>query len=302
MSLITQAAAATKKRPREDGSEEASERERAGAKSAGKVTARGRELLLVKKMAEVEKQGYALAEPLGQGSYGFVVKARDRAGKVRAIKQIEHVCRDRSSALRCLREMSILRRLKHPNIVNLAEAFASGGASDGTIIRRLYLVFEYGGIDLSKLIRSQGAMELQDIRLMIRQLCTGVSFLHRACIIHRDLKPANILIDAGRGLQLKIADFGLARVLARDTARTICGEVLRVNQDDDMHSPSASDGKHDGRTVQRFQAAFEDGSLRSFSDPHTRTNPHRPVPTRTASVPSCLPKPVSFLGRVELNE
>ena len=56
---------------------------------------------------------------------------------------------------------------------------------------------------------------------MCRQMCAGLRFLHRACVIHRDLKPANILIDMERKFHLKIADFGLARVLDRCAA--VCG-------------------------------------------------------------------------------
>ena len=57
--------------------------------------------------------------------------------------------------------------------------------------------------------------------LYSRQLCAGLRFLHRACVIHRDLKPANILIDVERKYHLKIADFGLARVLDHDVAHTV---------------------------------------------------------------------------------
>lgn len=54
----------------------------------------------------------------------------------------------------------------------------------------------------------------------------GMRFLHRACVIHRDLKPANILIDVERKFHLKIADFGLARVLDSEVAQSVRGDIL----------------------------------------------------------------------------
>lgn len=241
---------ASQKRSRQDETREALSRQKARASVASKVTAKGREVIMIGKMREMETEtpGYSLVAPVGKGSYGLVIEARDRAGNVRAIKRLVEVCKARNSALQCLREMSILRRIKHPNVVNLIEAFAP----DDSLIQTLYLVFEFGGTDLSKLVRSQEAMGIEDIRHMIRQLCTGLSFLHRACVIHRDLKPANILIDTSRGLQLKIADFGLARVLAPDAAQAVCGEALH----EEMLSLSDEGAKQeDGRQVHTVAAS-----------------------------------------------
>jgi mitogen-activated protein kinase 1/3 len=172
---------------------------------------------------------YTLKRVLGAGAYGCVCQAED-AEDVKfpdvAVKRFEDVFISKTDALRILREISILRRLHHPNVVNLTNAFTPASADPLAPIRTLYVVFEYGGMDLQNLVRSACTLSLDEIRHMARQLCSGVAFLHRACVIHRDLKPANILVDMDRGLLLKIADFGLARVLDSEVAHTVRGDIL----------------------------------------------------------------------------
>ena len=173
---------------------------------------------------------YTLKKVLGAGAYGCVCQAEDEGdgseGKLVAVKRFEDVFISKTDALRILREISILRRLKHRNVVNLNNAFTPASAGDAGPLRTLYVVFEYGGMDLQKLVRSEHTLSLKEIRHVIRQLCAGMRFLHRACVIHRDLKPANILIDMERHYHLKIADFGLARVLDAEAARSVRGDIL----------------------------------------------------------------------------
>jgi serine/threonine protein kinase len=177
---------------------------------------------------EVPKR-YTLRRVLGAGAYGCVCQAEDAEDDKFpdvAVKRFEDIFISKTDALRILREISILRRLHHPNVVNLTNAFAPASADPLAPLRTLYVVFEYGGMDLQKLLRSPSTLSLDEIRHMARQLCSGVAFLHRACVIHRDLKPANILVDMDRGLLLKIADFGLARVLDSEVAQTVRGDIL----------------------------------------------------------------------------
>mmetsp|Transcript_52427 Transcript_52427/g.76763 ORF Transcript_52427/g.76763 Transcript_52427/m.76763 type:complete len:526 (-) Transcript_52427:283-1860(-) len=177
---------------------------------------------------EVPKR-YTLKKVLGAGAYGCVVQAEDSDDpdfKLCAVKRFEDVFISKTDALRILREISILRRLKHRNVVNLTNAFTPASADNSTSLRTLYVVFEYGGMDLQKLVRSEHTLNLKEIKHMCRQMCAGLRFLHRACVIHRDLKPANILIDMERKFHLKIADFGLARVLDSQVAHTVRGDIL----------------------------------------------------------------------------
>lgn len=101
-----------------------------------------------------------------------------------------------------LREISVLRQLKHPNIVELSDVIQSEG--------RLYLVFEFVDKDLKKYFEAcDGPLSPQLIKSYTFQLLRGLEYCHVRGVMHRDLKPQNILVS--RDGRLKIADFGLAR-------------------------------------------------------------------------------------------
>lgn len=101
-----------------------------------------------------------------------------------------------------LREIAVLRQLRHPNIVELNDVVQSEG--------RLYLVFEFVDKDLKKYFEaSEGPLAWQLIKSYTHQLLAGLEYCHVRGVMHRDLKPQNILVS--RDGRLKIADFGLAR-------------------------------------------------------------------------------------------
>ena len=101
-----------------------------------------------------------------------------------------------------LREIAVLRQLRHPNIVELNDVVQSEG--------RLYLVFEFVDKDLKKYFEaSEGPLSWQLIKSYTHQLLAGLEYCHVRGVMHRDLKPQNILVS--RDGRLKIADFGLAR-------------------------------------------------------------------------------------------
>eukprot|EP00927_Polykrikos_kofoidii_P079556 TRINITY_DN76337_c0_g1_i1.p1 TRINITY_DN76337_c0_g1~~TRINITY_DN76337_c0_g1_i1.p1 ORF type:complete len:394 (-),score=48.09 TRINITY_DN76337_c0_g1_i1:181-1362(-) len=142
---------------------------------------------------------------LGEGTYGTVYRARDKeSNTVVALKKVRiHSEKDgfpRSS----LREIRILRRLKHPNIVELKEVVC--GAKLGSV----FLVFEYCEHDVGALLdlmeRPFGQAE---VKCLVLQLLQAVEHLHKRFIIHRDIKLSNLLLN-NKGV-LKLADFGLAR-------------------------------------------------------------------------------------------
>ncbi|KFR17444.1 Cyclin-dependent kinase 3, partial [Opisthocomus hoazin] len=102
-----------------------------------------------------------------------------------------------------IREISLLKELKHPNIVRLLDVIDSE--------RKLCLVFEYLNQDLKQYMDScqNGQLPLGLVKNYLFQLLQGVNFCHVHRVIHRDLKPQNLLInEAGT---IKLADFGLAR-------------------------------------------------------------------------------------------
>lgn len=147
-------------------------------------------------------------EKIGQGTYSSVYRARDlRSGKMMALKKVRFDNFQPESVRFMAREITILRRLDHPNIMKL----------EGIITSRLscsiYLVFEYMEHDLAGLLSSPdvGFSESQ-IKCYMRQLLKGIEHCHSRGIIHRDIKTSNILVDNNG--RLKIADFGLANFAA----------------------------------------------------------------------------------------
>lgn len=145
-------------------------------------------------------------EKIGEGTYGIVYKARDKnTGKLVALKKIRPESENEGIPATTIREILLLKNLKHSTIINLIEVIQSDD--------KMYLVFEYVETDLKKLIddfssqRKRFSPEI--VRKMSQQLCTAVDFCHSKNIFHRDLKPQNILVDAD--FNIKLADFGLGR-------------------------------------------------------------------------------------------
>lgn len=113
--------------------------------------------------------------------------------------------RDTGTPSTAVREVSILRSLSHPNIVKLVEVIHSE--------KNLILVFEFLDQDLKNYLDSCGEIGLDEytIKSFLYQLLSGLAHCHRHRILHRDLKPQNLLINLEG--ELKLADFGLARVI-----------------------------------------------------------------------------------------
>ena len=147
---------------------------------------------------KLEKNG-----AVGEGTYGVVYKAKDRqTGDFVALKRIRLEVEDEGIPSTTLREISVLRQLKHPNIVELSDVIQSDG--------RLYLVFEFVDKDLKKFMEAyEGPLPSSMVKNYTHQLIKGLEFCHIRGVMHRDLKPQNILIS--RDGKLKLADFGLAR-------------------------------------------------------------------------------------------
>ncbi|NXY92748.1 CDK3 kinase, partial [Alcedo cyanopectus] len=143
-------------------------------------------------------------EKIGEGTYGVVYKARNkRTGQLVALKKI---CLDSDTEgvpSTAIREVALLKELKHSNIVRLLDVVHSQ--------KKLYLVFEYLNQDLKKYMDSSQTQEfpLSLVKNYLFQLLQGVSFCHSHRVIHRDLKPQNLLINEAGAI--KLADFGLAR-------------------------------------------------------------------------------------------
>jgi cyclin-dependent kinase-like len=166
---------------------------------------------------------YEVLGVVGEGAYGVVLKCRNKeSGEVVAIKKFkeeEAAAAEGDDALRktALREVKILRLLRHPNIVSLMEAFRRKG--------KLYLVFEYVERNLLEVLESnpQGLGD-EAVMLYVFQLCQAIHWCHSNNVIHRDIKPENLLINTRTKL-LKLCDFGFARVVTRSTREQLTDYV-----------------------------------------------------------------------------
>ncbi|KAG5439033.1 hypothetical protein PCANB_002365 [Pneumocystis canis] len=144
---------------------------------------------------------------IGEGTYGIVYRAKDkRNNTIVALKAVRIFDNDRYSGIpiTALREISLLRSLKHKNIISVLEV-AVGKALDD-----IYMVEEYCEQDMASMMDAVCVKYTQsEVKCLTKQLLEGVEYLHKQNIIHRDLKMSNLLLNA-KGI-LKIADFGMAR-------------------------------------------------------------------------------------------
>ncbi|KAL2331697.1 hypothetical protein Fmac_019278 [Flemingia macrophylla] len=142
---------------------------------------------------------------IGQGTYSTVYKARDVTHqKIVALKRVRFDKFDPESVKFMAREILVLRRLDHPNVLKLEGLITSQTS------RNLYLIFEYMEHDLTGLAYSTKFSEPQ-VKCYMQQLLSGLDHCHSRGVLHRDIKGSNLLID-NNGI-LKIADFGLANFI-----------------------------------------------------------------------------------------
>ncbi|XP_078441275.1 cyclin-dependent kinase D-1-like [Wolffia australiana] len=154
---------------------------------------------------------YLKREILGEGTYGVVFKAVDtKTGQIVAIKKIRLGAQKEGINFTALREIKLLKELKDPNIIELIDAFPHKD--------NLHLVFEFMESDLEAVIRDRNiVLSPADVKSFLQMTLRGLAFCHRKWVLHRDMKPNNLLI-ASDG-QLKLADFGLARIFGSPDRR-----------------------------------------------------------------------------------
>ncbi|RMZ72384.1 cmgc cdk kinase [Pyrenophora seminiperda CCB06] len=160
---------------------------------------------------------YETLNHIEEGSYGYVSRARSlTTSTIVALKKIKM---DPSSSsldgfpLTALREIHILQRCHHPNIVSLQEILAGDDPTE------CVLVMEFLEHDLKTLQEDmQEPFLASEVKTLVRQLASGLEYLHDNAIMHRDLKTSNILLN-NRGL-VKIADFGMARYIPPPSSST----------------------------------------------------------------------------------
>jgi len=176
---------------------------------------------------------------LGQGSFGRVVRAVDRAtGESCAVKIIDKSSVRQECARELAREVDILSSLSHPNIIHFLKTYETPTS--------LYLVMELvSGGTLTELLAVRKLTESEAARV-IKGILHAVAYLHSKDIVHRDLKPDNILIPSDFDLSLvKVIDFGLSDESSDATYRPMtseCGTLLFVAPEQIQH-------KHYGKAI-----------------------------------------------------
>lgn len=149
---------------------------------------------------------YSNIRQIGDGAYGVVCSALDTEYNhqvaIKKVAPFEHA----TFLQRTLREILILTRFNHENVIRICNIFCHPRLLDA---KEIYIVQGLMDTDLHKLLKQQ-TLSNEHICYFIYQTLRGLKYVHSANVIHRDLKPSNLLINTN--CDLKICDFGLARV------------------------------------------------------------------------------------------
>ncbi|MBP3954602.1 serine/threonine protein kinase [Gemmata sp. G18] len=161
---------------------------------------------------------YVVLDKIGEGGMGKVFRARHtRLDRTVALKVIRPgLVTNPTVRGRYAREVQATGKLDHPNIVRVDDA----GEVDG----KFYLAMEFvDGLDLARMIRDYGALEVTEVCEYARQAALGLQNAHEHGLVHRDIKPSNIVVAGERHLPqatepavVKVLDLGLARAIDPD--------------------------------------------------------------------------------------
>ena len=169
------------------------------------------------KQSEIKRR-YEIGDTLGSGNFAVVKKAvskQQTPGIPRdvAIKVIDKAKVDDMADIR--REIEIMSSISHPGVIKLFEIFDEP--------KKMHLVMELvTGGELFDRIVAKGSYTEADASVATKKLCEALAYLHSKQVVHRDLKPENILYESPHeDAALKIADFGLARVVSK-------GDMMKV--------------------------------------------------------------------------
>jgi serine/threonine protein kinase len=177
-----------------------------------------------------------ILELVGQGGMGAVYKARQtKLDRLVAVKLLPpEVARDSAFAERFMREARSMARLNHPHIVTVFDFGEAGGL--------FYFTMEFvDGKNLRQQLHS-GEVTAQAALRIVSQVCDALGYAHDEGIVHRDVKPENILLD--RKGRVKIADFGLAKLVGRSPAHLTLTGAREVMGTLHYMAPEQTEGSH----------------------------------------------------------
>ncbi|MGL5829449.1 MAG: serine/threonine-protein kinase, partial [Angustibacter sp.] len=166
--------------------------------------------------APVRLGPYRLAHRLGEGGMGVVHLAHDEQGRQVAIKVLRsHIAHDSEARARLAREVSTLRRVRHPLVADVLDADVEG--------ERPYVVTRFvPGSGLDVVVRDQGPLAPESLLRLGMGLSSALAAIHSVSVVHRDLKPANVMMLDSDPV---VIDFGIAHV-ADDVRLTSTGLVM----------------------------------------------------------------------------
>ncbi|XP_053824019.1 cyclin-dependent kinase 20-like isoform X7 [Vidua chalybeata] len=161
---------------------------------------------------------YLVLGRIGEGAHGVVFKAKHReTGELVALKKVPLRRPEDGVPPQTLREIKALREMEpHPHVIRLRAAFAQGPA---VVLALELLVGDLGGL----LRAAPAPLPPARVRALLAMTLRGLAHVHGQRLLHRDLKPANLLLDSAG--HLKLADFGLARVLGPTPGRPYSHQV-----------------------------------------------------------------------------
>jgi len=165
---------------------------------------------------------YELEESIGSGSFASVIRARHKKTKEEYAVKIMRKANVKTDPKKLEMELKILHQVGHPHISKLHGVFDTDEA--------LYIVMELarGGEVFTRIIEKDEYSE-KEAQELVRNLVKALKYLHDRGIVHRDLKPENLLLaEKGNDTNVKIADFGLSKIMEAKMLQTACGSPQYV--------------------------------------------------------------------------
>jgi mitogen-activated protein kinase 1/3 len=231
--------------------------------------------------------GYDILEPIGEGSYGCVVKAFYKKKKIYcAVKKTRIREDDLGYSLKIIREIALLTYMRHPNIVELKQIEVEIDVKNG--FTNVYLIFDLYSSDLWKLVKGSYNLSNSELKLILFQILHGLKYIHSKNVLHRDLKTGNILLNR-ENMHIKICDFGLARTVEYETINiTDVNSNLNKNNNVQIESSETSDNVNSKKSIKNLDFLNKLKNKTQIKQPNHTQDLTRHVATRWYRAPELI--------------